>query len=249
MRKLVFLSVFLLFCSSVSAVSQAEQSNEALMIQYGEALRYAYRTDDRNFTSSERFLDIEAELEARGLIDKQIVSQIERGIVYVGMPLTLALASMESLREVDTMILERSLIRSFQGPTQPVRRSGYFDTIIACDNVVVALFAARTLITRETYNQVFGSGRIRFQTNFRNGFWAEDNFEERIRGNRVFNEADDWGDRSDHRWSMFSNNSGSFSPPSLWQDTGANNWGTPRDRININDMMHSHIRRGLPICE
>lgn len=224
--------------------------DEALMIFYGAQLRYAFRTGDYNHVTQGEFLVVEAELEKRKLITRSRVSQIERGIVFVGMPLVQALASVDRLQEVDTLILEGSVIRSFRGPNFARLGSTIsYDTFISCDGEVVTFFAASGLITKETNNRTIGSTRIRFQTNFPTGFWAEQNYEDRIRGNRLFKKPRYLADRREHRWSLFSNNGGGFMSPSVWYETGATSYRPTMRQVDINDMMRLHIRRGGSVCK
>lgn len=223
--------------------------DEELMVKYGSGLRSAFKTDDYELVSSPVFLKIETELEDRGLITRQSASEIERGIVYVGMPLTQALASVSGLKEVDTLVLNGHVIRSFRGATSAaLGLQVSSDTFISCDGKIVTLFAAKGLITADTYHRTYGSRGIRFQTNFPPGFWKNANFENRIRGNRVFDKPRHFADRSEHRWSIFSNNSGVFVKPSLWRETGSTSYRGLSARPNINDLMNSHIRRGGPVC-
>lgn len=219
------------------------------MQQYGLELRLAYRSGDTSRVTTREFLESEAELERRGLLSKKLVSQIERGIVFIGMPLIQALASIDELREVDVLILDGHIIRSFQGPASAMLGSQKsFDTFVSCDGKTVTLFAAKGLITPDTYHQVYGSGRIRFQTNFPSDYWRSKDFRQRIRGNRVYEKPAKYADRFEHRWSLFSNNSGTFTKPSVWHATGANSYYGTRKGIDINDMMNLHIRRGKPVC-
>ena len=214
-------------------------SDEALMIEYGSMLRRAYKTGDQSLISNARFIEIETDLEARELIDRQTFAQIQKGIVFVGMPLEQALASLEGLVEVDVLVIDGIEIRSFRGAT--TGRTGALatrDTIISCDGKVINLFVTRSLITKETYNRTFGSTRIRFQNNFPPGYWDQENYEERIRGNRIFEDTQSWGDRLGHHWSMFSDNPGRFTKPSSW-------YNRP---VNLNDMMRRHLRSGRPLC-
>ena len=92
------------------------------------------------------------------------------------------------------------------------------------------------------------SGRIRFQTNFPDDYWDEANYEQRIRGNRVFEKPGYLADRREHRWSIFSNNSGVFMKPSQWHATGATSYRPTGRGRDSNDMMNGHIRRGGSVC-
>ena len=226
-----------------------EEPDERLMVLYGESLRASYRLGDASIVTNPDFLRLEEELASRNLVTRDNISEIERGIVYVGMPLSQALASIDGLTEVDALVLNRHVIRSFQGIN--FARLGSItsrDTFISCDGIVVSLFAARGLITAETYNFSFGSGRIRFQTNFRPNFWEDENFEDRIRGNRIAEAPTYFANSRENRWSIFLNNSGTFMKPSVWRDTGATSFQPHIDQININDQMNAHIRRGGSVC-
>ncbi|MGE0500065.1 MAG: hypothetical protein AB7I79_00260 [Rhizobiaceae bacterium] len=250
-KRLAALALFatLAFALPSAAQAPADRSDETLMTWYGATLRQAYRSGETAALDADAFLAAEEELDRRGLITTENLSEIERGIVYVGMPLAQALASIDGLEEVDTLVLKGHLIRSFRGPTSVKLGSRErFDTFIACDDRIVTLYAASGLITAETYNQTFGSGRIRFQTNFAKDFWTSADFEPRIRGNREFRKPGHYGDRREHRWSLFSNNSGVFVKPSDWHATGATSYRPKGRGVDINDMMNGHIRKGGSVC-
>lgn len=226
-----------------------QEPDERLMVLYGGGLRASYRSGDTSIVTDTDFLRLEEELASRGLVTRDNVSEIERGIVYVGMTLPQALASIDGLSEVDTLVLNRHVIRSFQGIN--IARLGSItsrDTFIACDGIVVSLFAARGLITAETYRYSYGSGRIRFQTNFRPNFWQDENFEERVRGSRIADRPTYFANSRETRWSLFLNNAGTFMRPSVWHDTGATSYHPQINQININDRMNAHIRRGGSVC-
>ena len=249
MRRFLALMLVLAAAPLCAFAQPAGQTDETLMTWYGAKLRQAFRSGDVDQVSTDEFLAVEAELERRRLIDRETVGEIERGVVYAGMPLAQALASIDGLEEVDVLVLDGHLIRSWRGAASAQLGSQRsFDTFIACDDRIVTLFAASGLITAETYNEAGMSGRIRFQTNFPDDYWDEANYEQRIRGNRVFERPGYLADRREHRWSIFSNNSGVFMKPSEWHATGATSYRPKGRGRDINDMMNGHIRRGGSVC-
>ncbi len=219
-----------------------------LMAEFGEMLRKAYRTSDNFLLLTERFLSLQKEIEQRNFVSNKDSLDIERGIVYAGMPLWKALASVDNMNEVDILVIRAEQIRAFRSPETWLDPNRQRDTFITCGNKVVSLFVSSGLITPETYSGKYGYRQIKFQTNFKPGFWKKENYEERIRGNKVFSKPQKFADRLDHRWSLFSDNAGNFTKPSIWHTHGTHNYNH-KYGIDINDLMRRHIRRKGTVCD
>ncbi len=248
-----------LFVSTFNASAQeTARTDWTLMREYGAILRQSYRTGNEAPLRSQRYLSLEHELEQRGLIDRGKLIQIRQGIFYLGMPVSQAMASVDNFHQVDYLSLPGAEIYTFVGDppeggfarrTREARSRGFtnivsrvdFDHtfVVSCNDRVMKMQLPNGLITQDTYSEVFGSGRIHFQTNFPSGFWAEENYAARTRGRQVFDYAETHGDNFDHfLWFGFGAQRDKILPSVYWE----------RGRRNPNNLFQQRLDSRMPIC-
>lgn len=233
--------------SSPPSNYQAPLTNDLqVMRDYGQVVRRSYREKNPALLRSDEFRRLEKIVEKGGKVGPAEYREIEKGIIYVGMPMDQAMASLDDLVEVDLLSINESLIVSYRGAAVSLNSSSIIGrlvlsrrvTVISCNDTVVGFFI-HGHITPETQRATFGSGKLRFQTNFAAGFWTDEStIEARRLGSSILSGPRTYADRREHRWSLFSNNSGEFEKPSTyWQR-----------HQHGNNMMAQHLRRGGKVC-
>lgn len=133
------LALMLLTACASTSWEPLPGSDEALMREYGAIVREAYRTGADAPTFTPEFITLEADLEERGLIDREKLDEVRKGVVYLGLPVAQLLASIDSIDEIDRTVINGAEIRTFRGGYYEVTSITTFsERFITCDGRLVA---------------------------------------------------------------------------------------------------------------
>lgn len=189
----------------------SDLSDIDLMTAYGAALREAYHTRNDAIYGDPVFRSLAQEARARGLAGKRESQRIEKGIIFIGLPLHFAVASINNLEEKDVFEKYGDVVRTYVGE---IGYRGRFDYVISCNNKVVS-FQVTGFPERSSRR---GHNTRAYQTNFRDGFWSDPRTQEqRILANFPQREPKRYAHSVDGRWRAFRDNRLLLrSPSSYW---------------------------------
>jgi hypothetical protein len=204
----VLSALFFLAGETTARAQQFSQLPDAeLASRYGTLLRAQYTGVDFDFSE---LGGLEAEISNRRLFSSLQVVQIEKGVVFVGMPLTQLLASMDGLKQSDYAERETFTLRAYmvaanaQDRFANVAMAAYRHRMpqtqfVLCNERVVAMYVRNALIAPDSV-EVWGAPGIvgepslspgdgvYIQTTFQPGFWNESNRSMRQRFQRILND-------------------------------------------------------------
>lgn len=144
--------------------------DDRLMMRYGAFLRESYRSGAPTPDSPE-FLRLEQEIQNRRLVTSlEEVRDIQRGVLRVGMSRAQLLASMGDLSLIDVLIEYGDTVETFRRAPGLFRLGG--DTMLVCNGVVIG-WQAYGLVAPDARSATFGSGRVKWMTNFPDGYWSD----------------------------------------------------------------------------
>lgn len=119
---LAFLAISISACSTSNHEnidfdedSISNLTNNELMAIYGSAVRHDYRNKTDSVSENRSLLKIEEEVESRDLIKDNSFSDIEKGLVYLYMPVHQAFASIDGLDVEENADFENFVVSIYRG--------------------------------------------------------------------------------------------------------------------------------------
>lgn len=163
---------FLAGPTSAETASARKLLDRELLTIYGAIVRSNYQNKTTLGTSTFQFLELEAELEQRGLLSGGNYNAIERGLIDLRTPLLQLYAVVDGFQEVELVSFPPHMLQRFQGSEMPDPRFGdrrtFKPTFLACNGKLIG-FMVSGLTTIDTYYSVEQSNSTA-QTNFETGF-------------------------------------------------------------------------------